>query len=174
MGKWDGSPTVKDYQDTLLVSVFSSRGPPSDTGRGPLASQEEVPLVCLDPLVEVHLVLLEVVLQVPLVTQDPQSSPRQSFIWQSGLSLDYSIADMNRLVMQLLTAQQAANAKLQLQTQQNQAVQIAHMDALRSQAESTQYRNFDHIFASIPTYDGQIKKFFLKWVERLDRACLQS
>ena len=56
--------------------------------------------------------------------------------------------------MQLLTAQQAANAQLQLQTWENQVVQIVHTDALRSLAESTQHRNFDHIFVSIPTYDG--------------------
>ena len=39
--------------------------------------------------------------------------------------------------MQLLTAQQGASVQLQLQTQQNQAVQIAHTDALKSLAEST-------------------------------------
>ena len=39
--------------------------------------------------------------------------------------------------MQLLTAPQAANVQLQLQKQEKQAVQIAHMDALRSLAEST-------------------------------------
>ena len=51
-------------------------------------------------------------------------------MWQSGSALDQSIADMNRSVMQLLTAQQAANVQLQLQTQQNWAVQIAHTNAL--------------------------------------------
>ena len=48
---------------------------------------------------------------------------------------------MNMSVMQLLVAQQAANVQLQLQTQQNQAMQIAHMDALRSLSKSTQQRN---------------------------------
>ena len=45
---------------------------------------------------------------------------------------------MNRSVMQLLIAQQAANAQLQLQTQQKQAVQIAPSNALKTLAESTQ------------------------------------
>ena len=44
-----------------------------------------------------------------------QGPPRQSFMWQSGLALDQSIVDMDRSVMQLLTAQQAASVKLQLQ-----------------------------------------------------------
>ena len=67
---------------------------------------------------------------------------------------------MNRCFLQLLNAQQAANAQLQLETQQNQAVQIAHTDALRSLAELTQQRNFDHIFVSILTYDEINKEGF--------------
>ena len=62
-----------------------------------------------------------------LESQDP---PRQVFIWQGGSALDQSIVNLNRYVMQLLTAQQAANVQLQLQTQQNQAGQTAHTDAL--------------------------------------------
>ena len=53
-------------------------------------------------------------------------------MWQSGSALDQNIVDMNRYVMQLLNAQQAANSQLQLQTLQNQALHIAHMDALTS------------------------------------------
>ena len=40
-----------------------------------------------------------------------QGPPRQSFMWQSGSALDQIIADMNRSIMQLLTAQQAVNAQ---------------------------------------------------------------
>ena len=66
--------------------------------------------------------------------------------------------------MQLLTVQQVANAQLQLQTKQNQAVQIVHTDALKSLAESTQQRNFDHIFVSMLTYDGTNKVGIFEWV----------
>ena len=56
------------------------------------------------------------------------SGPTQlSFIWQSGSALDQSIADMNWSVIQLLTAQHAANVQLQLQMQQNQDVQIGQL-----------------------------------------------
>ena len=82
-------------------------------------------------------------------------------MWQSHSTLDQTIADMNRYDMPLLTAQQTANAQLQLLTQQNQAVQIAHTDALRSLAESNQQRNFYHIFEGILIYMMEpIKKFF--------------
>ena len=88
-----------------------------------------------------------------------QGPPRQLFMWQSGSALDQSSADMNRSVMQLLTAQQAANVQLQLQTMQSQVVQITHTNTFRNMAESTQERNFDHIYASIPIYDGTDKGF---------------
>ena len=70
--------------------------------------------------------------------------------------------DMNRSVMQLLAAQQAANVQLQLQTQQNQAAQRAHVDALRPLTDSTLQWNFDHIFVSILTYDRINKEWFLR------------
>ena len=57
-------------------------------------------------------------MEVPLVHQPPGGGssgppndsgsldqPGQSFMWQSGSTLDQSIADMKRAVMQLLTAQ---------------------------------------------------------------------
>ena len=78
MDKPDGSPTMKAYQDTLLVFLSSGGGLPYDPGGCPLVSQEEVPLVCLDHLVDVpqvHLALQEVVLQVPLLTQDLKAQP---------------------------------------------------------------------------------------------------
>ena len=74
--------------------------------------------------------------------------------------------------MQMFTGKQADNAQLQLQTQQNQAVQIAHMDAFRSLSESTQKKKFDYIFVNILTYDGTNKEGFFKWVERLEAAYL--
>ena len=76
--------------------------------------------------------------------------------------------------MQLLTAKQAANEQLQLQMQQNQVVQIAHTNTLKTLAETTEQRNFDNIFASISIYDGTEKEGFFKWIERLAAACLQS
>ena len=82
-------------------------------------------------------------------------------MWQSSSALDQNIGDMNTYVTQLLTGQQTANTQLQLQTQQNQAVHIAHTDALRSLAELTQQRNFDHAFVRILTYDETNKEGFL-------------
>ena len=63
--------------------------------------------------------------------------------------------------------------QLKLQTQQNQTLHIAHTNTLKTLTESTQQRNFDHIFVSIQIYDGTKKEGFFEWIERLKAACLQ-
>ena len=41
-------------------------------------------------------------------------------------------------------------------------------------ATSTYQWNFDHIFASIPIYDGSDREGFFPWLERLEAACFYS
>ena len=76
--------------------------------------------------------------------------------------------------MQPLAVQQASNAQLLVQAQQSQAVQMAHTDVLRALNESTQQRTFDHIFTSIPVFDGTNKEKNFKLVQMLESACLHS
>ena len=44
----------------------------------------------------------------------------------------------------------------------------AHMGALQQLATLTYQRNFDHIFASIPIYDGSDREGFFPWLEHLE------
>ena len=41
----------------------------------------------------------------------------------------------------------------------------AHTGALQQLATSTYQQNFDHIFASIPIYDGSDREGFFPWLE---------
>ena len=41
-------------------------------------------------------------------------------------------------------------------------------------AISTYQQNFDHIFASIPIYDGSDREGFFPWLEHLEAACFYS
>ena len=50
----------------------------------------------------------------------------------------------------------------------------AHMGALQQQAMSTCQCNFDHIFASIPIYDGSDREGFFPWLECLEVAYFYS
>ena len=47
----------------------------------------------------------------------------------------------------------------------------AHASPLHELANSTHQRNFDHIFASIPVYDGSNREEFFPWIDRLEAAC---
>ena len=51
---------------------------------------------------------------------------------------------------------------------------MTHTETPRNLAESTQQRNFDHIFTSIPVFDGTMKEDFSEMFERLEVTCLQS
>ena len=50
----------------------------------------------------------------------------------------------------------------------------AHTGALQQLATSTYQRNFNHIFTSIPIYDGSYREGFFPWLEHLEAACYYS
>ena len=50
----------------------------------------------------------------------------------------------------------------------------AHMGTLQQLANSTYQRNFGHIFASIPIYDGSDREGFFPWLEHLEAACFYN
>ena len=50
----------------------------------------------------------------------------------------------------------------------------AHTGSLQQLATSTYQCNFDHIFASIPIYDGSDREGFFPWLECLEAACFYS
>ena len=77
-------------------------------------------------------------------------------------------------MLQLAWAQDQTNRYLQEHLQQGQMNMKAHTGALQQLATSTYQRNFDHIFASIPIYDGSDREGFFLWLEHLEAACFYS
>ena len=71
-------------------------------------------------------------------------------------------------------AQDQTNRQLKKHIQQGQLNMQAHMGALQQLATSTHQRNFDHIFVSIPIYDGSDREGFFPWLECLEAACFYS
>ena len=69
--------------------------------------------------------------------------------------------------------QDQTNRYLQEHLQQGQMNTQAHTGALQQLSTSTYQQNFDHIFASIPIYDGRDRGFF-PWLECLEAACFYS
>ena len=77
-------------------------------------------------------------------------------------------------MLQLARAQDQTNRQLQQHIQQGQLTMQAHTGTLQQLATSSYQRNFDHIFASIPIYDGSDGEGFFPWLEHLEAACFYS
>ena len=77
-------------------------------------------------------------------------------------------------MLKFARAQGQTNRYLQEHLQQGQMNMQVHTEALQQLATSTYQRNFDHIFASIPIYDGSDQEGFFPWLEHLEAACFYS
>ena len=77
-------------------------------------------------------------------------------------------------MLQLARVQDQTNRQLQQHLQQGQLNMQAHTGALQQLATLTYECNFDHIFTSIPIYDGSDREGFFPWLEHLEAACFYS
>ena len=77
-------------------------------------------------------------------------------------------------MLQLARAKDQTNRQLQKHIQQGQINMQAHTGALQQLATFTYQRNFYHIFANIPIYDGSDREGFFPWLECLEAACFYS
>ena len=103
----------------------------------------------------------------PIIVQTPQ-------VMLDTTALENTFDSVWQSMLQLARAQDQTNKQLQQHIQQGQANVQAHTGALQQLATSTYQRNFDHIFASIPIYDGSDREGFFPWLECLEVACFYS
>ena len=108
--------------------------------------------------------------------REPRRPIRPLVIQQSQVVLDTTALEntfdnMGQSMLQLARVQDQTNRHLQQHIQQGQLNMQAHAGALHELANSTHQRNFDHIFASIPVYDGSNRDEFFLWIDRLEAAC---
>ena len=73
-----------------------------------------------------------------------------------------------------LETQDQTNRQLQQHLQQGQLTCKLTQELDNKLAMSTCQHNFDHIFASIPIYDGSDREGFFLWLECLEAACFYS
>ena len=103
----------------------------------------------------------------PIIVQTPQVTLDTS-------ALENTFDSVGQSMLQLARVQDQTNRQLQQHIQQGQLNMQAHTGALQQLATSTYQRNFDHIFASIPIYDGSDREGFFPWLECLEAACFYS
>ena len=89
-------------------------------------------------------------------------------------ALENTFDMVGQSMLQLARAQDQTNRQLQQHLQQGQLNMQAHTGALQQLATLTYQHNFDHIFASIPIYDGSDREGFFPWLEHLEAACFYS
>ena len=90
------------------------------------------------------------------------------------LALENTFDSVGWSMLQLARAQDQTNRQIQQHLQQGQANMQAHTRALQQLATSIYQRNFNHIFASIPIYDGSDGEGFFPWFEHLEAACFYN
>ena len=103
----------------------------------------------------------------PIKVQQPQ-------VTLDTTALENTFGTVGQSMLPLARAQDQTNQYLQEHLQQGQINMQAHTGALQQLATSTYQRNFDHIFASIPIYDGSNREDFFPWLECLEAACFYS
>ena len=103
----------------------------------------------------------------PIIVQQPQ-------VTLDTTTLENTFGTVGQSMLQLARARDQTNGYLQEHLQQGQMNKQVHTGALQQLATSTYQWNFDHIFASIPIYDGSDHKSFFPWLERLEAACFYS
>ena len=103
----------------------------------------------------------------PIIVQQPQ-------VTLDTTALENTFGTVGQSMLQLARAQDQTNRHLQQHLQQGQLNMQAHTGALQQLATSTYQCNFDHIFASIPIYDGSDREGFFPWLECLEATCFYS
>ena len=93
----------------------------------------------------------------PVLIQQPQ-------VVLDTTALENTFDNMGQSMLQLARVQDQTNRHLQQHIQQGQVNMQAHAGALHELANSTEQRNYDHIFASIPVYDGSNRDDFFPWL----------
>ena len=103
----------------------------------------------------------------PIIVQQPQ-------VTLDTTALENTFGTVGQSMLQLARAQDQTNRHLQQHLQQGQLNMQAHTGALQQLATLMYQCNFDHIFASIPIYDGSDREGFFPWLECLEAACFYS
>ena len=89
-------------------------------------------------------------------------------------ALDATIGQITQNMADSMQKQQETNDALQEYVKLSNNTHIAQMEALQNITDSNLQRNYDHILADIPTFDGTKKEDFFDWVERLEAVCVRS
>ena len=85
--------------------------------------------------------------------------------------LETSFNNLAQNLHDSIRAQSITNNQLQQQITLSSQAQLTQVEALKELTATTAQRNYDYLFANIPTYDGSDPELCEKWLDRLEVAC---
>ena len=108
----------------------------------------------------------------PVNIQAPQANfPHNANMTLDTTGLEGSFNQLGQCMVQILQEQIRTNDQLYEHMNTGNTTQICQVETLRELAEATNKRGYDHMFASIPIYDGTDPSQFMEWLESLEQLC---
>ena len=88
--------------------------------------------------------------------------------------LNQSFNQLGVSMAEAVERQNKVNKSLQDYVDLSSRTQLAQVEALKNLSDSNIQRNFDHLIAAVPIFDGTDRDMFLDWAERLEILCVRS
>ena len=85
--------------------------------------------------------------------------------------LENSFDHFGRTMTEVLNAQQRANRNLEEQFRRANETQESQTEAMQDMAQVNYQMKFDHMFASVPIYDGTDPNSFDDWLYQIESLC---
>ena len=88
--------------------------------------------------------------------------------------LENSFDHLSRTMTEVLNAQQRANRNLEEQFRRANETQESQTETMQDMAQVNYEMKFDHMFASVPIYDGTDPDSFDDWLYQIESLCEMS
>ena len=88
--------------------------------------------------------------------------------------LENSFSQFGRTMYEVLRAQQRTNQNLEEQFRRANEIQEFQTEAMQDMANANFQMKFDHMFASVPIYDGTDPDTFDDWLYQIESFCEMS
>ena len=88
--------------------------------------------------------------------------------------LENSLSQFGRTMFEVLKAQQRTNQNLEEQFRRANETQEFQTEAMQDMAQANFQMKFDHMFASVPIYDGTDPDTFDDWLYQIESLCEMS
>ena len=85
--------------------------------------------------------------------------------------LENSFDYFGKTMTEVLNAQQRANRNLEEQFRKANETQESQVEAMQDMAQVNYQMKFDHMFASVPMYDGTDPDSFDDWLYQIESLC---